>query len=255
MSRRILCGALLNEDLDVAAGSEFPASPRRWGALRMIFSVRPETRQVWVYGVWFLTWVESFYPMSLFSEWNHKLLSFLVGLCGLKKLTVSNSVLPGVPSSFKDWTFTPQLFLWFLDPGDMNAVGAYEYWTLTHTVDCSGSPEAMRCASHFSYLPWIVWLLVWVESPDFDGFAFGRVACHPQRHHRLDALLLPLRMDVFAFWQLLHIYIPKSRVPWSYTSAWEELKALSDAIGWVVFFNAALIHWAPLFDIWQSILH
>lgn len=46
MSRRILCGALLNEDLDVAAGSEFPASPRRWGALRMVFSVRPETRQV-----------------------------------------------------------------------------------------------------------------------------------------------------------------------------------------------------------------
>ena len=39
MSRRILYGVLLNEDPDVAAGSQFPASSRRWGPLRMISSV------------------------------------------------------------------------------------------------------------------------------------------------------------------------------------------------------------------------
>lgn len=34
----------------------------------------------------------------------------------------------------------------------MNAVGAYEYWTLTYAVGYSGRSEAMRCASHLNYL-------------------------------------------------------------------------------------------------------
>lgn len=95
-SERILWGILLNEHLDLAGESVCPTISRRWPhGLRTIFSVlRPGISQAWICNVWFLTYVETFYPISSFSEQKHKLQRLLLGLSGLKRLLTSNSFFP-----------------------------------------------------------------------------------------------------------------------------------------------------------------